>query len=675
MIFDTLLEKNLKAVSVCFSSGNEAFALYEKSSSVNLVNEIRKTLLSESKPDIIVEQLDILNFDNKKKYKLFQLFLNACSNSQSDRFSFNNITGRLLVSSHLMANSFKKQRKALEIKVNYDNSINLDVRTLTSLKRYNDFLKGISQKEVKRKKEQLKKIPKYEIIKATGCFKRVFNNEKVKLDEQYVILKPAIDNKKSSIDFFSLNPKAYELTKIGILNNVLINLHNQFGDYLSVNQKFYSSEDVINESFKANQEIVLQNLQDNIFLVNKTNDSEIFEEIFNKLKSLNIQLKKSSKIKSTQPNIQLIHDKEYYQKYYSKDLYQKSTSDTPIQNLTLQQFINYKKTSKTTEPLLFKILNELSIKNNICKKRITLFDWESLGMPYKIHLGYKKVDYIKDEKQETFFFLTIYPDGYLEYNALTPNLFSSELHWKLLEIYKSYNYCKDKIEAVIITDNGDVNLILRTNFQTYPDLKGVNGYVMEGVDVKDFNISKENLLKKIETFINENDEEKINPIKEFKKIIISNPSDNIDGEFLVNEYKKLGKSKIIFEFNKYFKDIFNVWLRHAVKNKEVTEKYYSALVDISIAKTHEGVFYWANKAMKDTQGKFLKSNIIRKIEVVQGEEFSLKLLMKTLNVAFVRINAPTVLPFPVKLLNEYVNNYERPIINDTGDFLNNLKLK
>ena len=100
-----------------------------------------------------------------KEHKLFQLFLNACANTNTERFAYNNLTGGLFITTphRTFFNGADRSRGALEVKVKYDYIIELNTQTFTATSRYKDLIKDEYGQENAHRKKSFAQKPRIRI--------------------------------------------------------------------------------------------------------------------------------------------------------------------------------------------------------------------------------------------------------------------------------------------------------------------------------------------------------------------------------------------------------------------------------------------------------------------------------------------------------------------------------
>ena len=99
------------------------------------------------------------------------------------------------------------------------------------------------------------------------------------------------------------------------------------------------------------------------------------------------------------------------------------------------------------------------------------------------------------------------------------------------------------------------------------------------------------------------------------------------------------------------KDIFN--LSEISRSKESREELLSGVVDINLYKINGESFYSVGIQGYGMQTSIPKAPHLYQVDVIEGENF-IEELMETMAVSFVKYKSFTVMPYPIKYLNEYI---------------------
>ncbi len=647
-----LAEPGQGMLSVCFDWGNEAFALYERKVPGASGHELIRQL--ELEDDLRVEP--IYSESIRWEHKLFQLFLNACAGSENPRYRYNNLTGKLYITSpnSKFFNPKGQSRVALEARVLPRHVISLDTVTFTALSRYDDLAKNDWGKECPKRKKKLHDIEKYIFDPRHSTFRRCFEEEKVKAADKYVRMRPPRRFRKGKlknrIDFFSLNPKVYPHTKIALLNELLFDaFYPRFGAYFTLEQKLIT--DGFNSvQFKPADESFSGLAEAPARLIDNVGDPVKLKEIRTILRQeYGLQPRLTKKIKPGCLNLQFNHDAEYYGlDRAEKDPYLESTLDCAVQNFTLQQYLENGKNQ------LFKTLQEGHIKYDISQRRLTIFDWKRLQMDRDWYFAIAE----KPEEEMIFHFLAISPQGGLTFSTLTRDLFNQPFHELMAEVFTGANARKARItDGVIFDGGGNINVIEQTELRTYPDLHNVHHYIMNGVTLDGATLQCAELRNFVREFMAGH-----GTTKQIAKLwkYLSEQGEAAAINVIEVKDRLKGKNKQHLLFAELFKQRFGYWLKHPFKNKEQVDKAFAALVDIHTVEEEQGILFWANRDMGKSKGMFATSNVVRRLKGWKNSRLLFNRLLDTMAVDFVRVDAPSVIPFPFKMLREYQRMASRP---------------
>ena len=632
-----------KVLSVCFDFGKEAFAIYDAQAFSNFDEILNKI---PTQDELLFEKI---SSDELKEEKLLQLFLNACSSSENSRYRINNLTGKLFINIPEKAfyNRKDQSRMALQIKVLPDNHIKLDTVTFTSLARYNDLIKNKYGIECKKMKRKLRDEPTFVFESSTSSFRRLIETEEIKVADKYVKRRVPEryrkGKKKNSIDFFSLNPKKYPATKIALLNDLLFEkFEPRFGNYIQINQNSLpeQKETKTKKSISAT-EVILNELP--IRLIDNVEDEKQLNEIKRIIiEELGIKVVLAKKCDNDYLNLQFNQDRTFYTLDKTSDPYKKSSLECAVQNFTLQEF---KEKGKNQ---LLKTISEGHIKFDIVQQQLSIFDWKKLGLEEDWYFA------LADEQKDVidFHFLKISPDGKLDFSTHSRDTFNEASHRKIGDAFLNpRGKVHYQLEGVILGENGQINRILRTNIQTFPNLRKTHFEIMKGVDIenktKPANELRRFTKKFLKSFVGNEQ------LVELNNWLHSLPKEH---PVLLSELKNRikGKQKVNIQFAEAFKTQFGFWLKYPFKNKEVVSNTFASMVDVHAIRNDGGILFWANKNMGRSKGEFTKTNIIRKLNHYRGDDSLFEPLLETMSVDFVRVDAPSVIPFPFKILREYM---------------------
>jgi len=645
-----LTNEKCKALSVCFPGGSKAFVLYRKK---EFGNTIATNLLQSTIEGSETLRAEVAKAKEIASYKLFQLFLNACNNSDNSRFRYNNLTGRLFITSPEKGfeNKKDKSRMALEVKVKYDNILSLQTTTFTSLSRHKDLiLDEFGKPNTKRRKRVYGKSPRYLFDQANNTFRRSFNKDD-SWEDLYLQMRPLAKHlirstkKKNLISFLSLNPQKYLSSKIGIFATLLLeDFQRIFEKYIEVKQRIIGEQKI--KSYKTNKVQFDAITHVPIYLIDNVGHSNISEKVITLCRDeFGLIPKIVNKVQAEGINLCLNEEREVYENVGSDDPYKNSTLDCPIQNFTIQEF-QAKKVHQ-----LRKTLFEAQIKYDISQNRLSVFNWKNLTFEHDWHFA--TADQDEDSGELSFYFLKISPKGDLSFQVTDAELTDNTLYNQMKSAFEDSFDRKGKvsIEGIVCDGKKNLNTITKTELFTTPELIHLHTRLMNGTDLKGEFLSKKELLDFTKRFIEGNES---NVQLDKALALLENFTESqISLEEYQTYFKGKGSRPMTNLYVIYFWESYGFWLKNLTKNKEVTAEAFGSMVDLHLYTRDKKAYFWANKNMGETKGEFNKTNVVRCLKTYGNSYLLHNKLLDMMDVDFVRIGAPTVIPFPFKFLREY----------------------
>jgi len=673
------------------------YVLFEKTEENEF--EIIDQLKEIAKGELKRNQIKIK--ETKEKYQndldimqsrhLAQLLLNSLAHKNKD--SFNNMTGRLywLVKTK---NASKKdiklekpavqQQVALEIKIDQDLLLELNVRTFTNIEyveKYN-LIKG-----------SVKKRAQYIISNdEVRTMQPHFGNSKNK--DIFIIAQ--FENTRSTIPFFNFstgNVESFKESKSGVLDELLKQAKSHLSDYMTIKFCERPFTESIDEKSNANKDTRVMDFfkqkQINIDVAESLKENKEIEDLSKKIKEV---LKKDkqyecqnvniSPCKIDDINIRIIREEKYYQdeKNKIKDEHFNKSNKKNKEQYVVQHITDKFKLDKNNKKVNY-LLTEAFIKNDLKQKKISIIDWK-FGKWTFLHKEKKEIGTLDGEEKKyiiTFYLMTVGEDGELDFEVCKGHdLFSSQLHKEYQEKYmeedESNKYKTGNIEGLIISDEGDINIIYRTPIITLQEIEEIALEFERGSE--DTEIEVQNLIRMFSNFImqQKTDEYKevlkdiCGDIKEFGKTITKA---RLNGLFekhliaseLVKDKNGINKSSLKRKFNTFYRDNSFTYLG-------IEDILHPRIIKQEINKSKIGIQYHEDKKKKRQYyfaGEYsdkIKSSfstathirIIKPVRKLNGDKSKILFnkLLPTMDVDFVKKGNPTVIPFPFKYLREWI---------------------
>jgi len=663
------IKHDLNAQSVVYLQGKVFYALFDKKihNSKELKDKLRQ--IREEYTTIRAELIENINIEHEINNRhLLQLFLNYLTADDSSENYFNNVTGAL----YFVIKKLKEQYISLKIQVDNNLNLLLDVKTFTCItqREYMSF-KG---------KAKFEDLPQFEINPSTRKMMRVFSSDKKNDKNIFVIRQPF--KTRNTVEFINFTKYSqFRDSKCGILYEILNTLDKRFDDYLKTNfdtlgyansleylGHFSNTENKIKEFYKSKSIKIFDSIEDD---ASKKLATELFNFLTEKYLLTNVQL---GKLDKNALNFKIIHNKKHYEDNNLVDDYQLYTGFN-IQHIALEDFdIAVKKSKKRGEysPALNNILKEVYIKQDIIEGEISIINWSYGECTFVVR---DKDENYEENKLYVFYELKISKNGKLEFNFYDFQHKNNNKYCHYLSCFKNYDDKKETPECLIISNSGDINVILDTGIFTLPEVKQIGDNLKNENNDKSYNkqefvalfedftecfqkykVEAENLLNNFKNYKDERIYKKIiNDIfEEYFKGILENKPKKFDSEG--NEIKQIVRSNsnaLKKDFNKFFYEKTGDILYFPSRNKSEKEKVQSNF-GIYYHENNSEAIYFSGECIEinPLDSKFSNATHIRKVKVYQGK-LIFKELIDMLNVDFVKYKEYTVLPFPIKYLREW----------------------
>lgn len=456
-----LLSNNV--CSVLFKSGREIFVLMKSNGSNKSL--LKNAILKEDGADRIT--ISQVTPNSLKDDIVFQLMLNSLGNYESPLLKFNNLTGHLYC---FHPNWLIRGRKSeadvvfkvpcLELRLSSEFRLNMEVHTFTS-----ELLRNIEFK-----KKKFDEYPKY-IFSAHNTLRR-----KLKDDVGYSFIMRQTKNAKTEIAFLDIqNIDRFNQSKMGILTTVLENFNDRFSsiahlDFESITD--YKALDYTRSVANENKQAISDLLSIKPIKIVDCIDDE-YSKIFCKeicdllLSKYGIKTSCGKRVAKDHLNIRVIHNAAFYA---DSDDPHRIFNDVAVQHITFEDF------SECSEFAISTVIHEMLIKADLVKQKISLFDWNTLGLKDDIDFGIE----VTDEQNTKYIFMTIHPDGTFNISEQTLNLFEANKYNQCVEIFENAKMNSVKVHGIIRDALGNINIIKDTEWFTVPEIYSIKAELANG---------------------------------------------------------------------------------------------------------------------------------------------------------------------------------------------------
>lgn len=449
-------------LSVVYERGNSFYMLLNKSIE-NKIN-INKTLkLLSGAENISLEEVAIARVP---QHIMVQLLMNSLGTFEGKILGFHNVTGHFYIHHHSWAKSQNKQIVTLELKISKDMLLDWNVRTFTSVSLKNLIIFG---------KKKFQDYPEYEFGK-DNILKRI---EKGSNPNAYILRQ--IGDQKNNIKFLEIdNIEKFKKTKMGVLCDCIDKFNTKFNGLAHLEFDSFSDFNHIEVSQKLVKEMNSRfndiASKHNVVLIDKVNDMsessiKILKQQF--AKQFNCKVSVLKKPKEDAINIVLIHEDEWYKD--KKDPHDIVYEGCAVQHITIESVAHLANKEKVEDsdwkPLLDCIMQEVLIKKDLVKNRITLTDWGSYGYSENIDFG---ICHKKDDDTKHFYFMTIFPTGEFVIKEQENNLFEQDNYQECINIFEI-----DDVVGIVRVGE-DINVIHDTKLRTIPEIDLIRDLLNNG---------------------------------------------------------------------------------------------------------------------------------------------------------------------------------------------------
>lgn len=685
-ILDISSEK-FKAQSTAYYRNNRWFAMFKKDAVS--VSDF-KTLVQLNDDSAIVNIVDLFEKNeeaknNIKDVELAQLLVNSLRNRDNELFSYNNLTGSLYYSfdAKKISYSFEFLKLRFYIRDQVSGAIALEASTETfsdinTLKKY-----GKANAE-----------PNYVFDDDTGEFRKVIHSDYGKHCRFFE--KGAVTRKgprRKFLDFSSND--GFVKSKAGIVSIFLDDVKENLGDYISISQiplLNYTDYDKTLDNYENKQ--YEPSLQKRGICVVDTVDTEesrlmrtqICDFIKTEYKISNI----SDSRELGKYIIEIIHEegsdcyatKEEQGKLYLFDEMNKPQdqhnlySETDIiQHITVENAAS-KINGPAIKDVMHNIIQELIIKGDLYDKKVSLANWNEPKEWTFVKCGTGKKNNQKNCYDYVYYRMKVSREGAILIDSMSSTDYP-EQDWKNIDsIFREYNRSKrSPIDCIVYDDVNNVNVIYRTKQFTLPELNELS----EKIKLTDRTntIDKKRLKSYIDEYMKE---ASLTPSQEEAfEIINKNIEDCSDSQISFSKIREIRgddkksksiKPKTINDFIQWLyekteKEGNPILLHGQLKSGENLYKYFNSVLGVKSIELDGTYKYFVGKKKDALQTSLPCSCVIRDVipwnqeGVNPGGRILFDELVHMLTVEFVRNGQFTVLPFPVKYLNEYIRFCEK----------------
>ena len=625
---------DFKARAVQYLWGKTALVLFDKGA----VKESEfRAAIQENYPEVTVRKMDILDRSAREKvfygkdYLLANLLINTLKSPKNRRFRYNNLTGKLFYRDP----SWKKKNYIWFLQLNFESGMLLKLSVGTF-----------------RKKSERDKAPCFLFDEATGAFRK-----KLKDDDNCgdLYVKGSYPTGHNTVDFIGYKDfKSFCKSKMGVMEQFLRDVKERLSDYVTLEQCEVKASSAFKPSKKQDWQAALNSLlKDRSINIEDCCQSAESKSLITQIALLfGNQYQAEIQIGALQKemlNLRIIHNAEHYVSHPAEpDPHKDDVSGYIVQHVTMEDFFEDERINLHA---FDKILQELLIKSDNQSKLMTAFDWSKLGLDRDFF--FVKAEKCKENyKEKDYGVMCIHPDGSFEYESFCS--LGEDLSEKQEDIKNKYELFGDElfrdgsdIECLMFDSLDNVIAIGRTKEFTCPDTHALYDalYQTQPTTV----VRKADLLRYLDEFA------QVKPdyawtVTEMKEKL--NGADDTLKKSEIHRMMNL-KNSAYKELNRWLHNEYDLWIYSELKSAD-SGMALGNLCGMQYYQSEYGendwYYYVGSKAT--AKDKVSRACAIRQVRA-ENELPSPDLLFSMMAVDFVRNGQYTVVPFPIKYLQEY----------------------
>lgn len=313
--------------------------------------------------------------------------------------------------------------------------------------------------------------PKY-VFAANNTLRRRLKEDK---DDSFIMRQ--IDGTKSEIPFLDIQSKEkFDQTKMGALNGIMASFNLRYEGIcrLSFQERMITKREDYSKALQRENLARIKEVlaETRLHIVDQILDEysvAFCENIRNLLVSkYGVEPTIGKRVVKDALNIIVIHNAEYYEGV--SDPHDQQHEGIAVQHITFEDFFN------SSEYAISTVVHEIMIKKDLQDKRISLFDWEKLGLTETISFGVEaEIDEVK-----RYFFMNIRPDGSFDIKEQELTLFEYNEYTELTEVFEEAKTKSENVKGIIRFGDGRINAIKDTDLFTIPEIEALGNRLANG---------------------------------------------------------------------------------------------------------------------------------------------------------------------------------------------------
>ncbi|MBM6871700.1 hypothetical protein H6B27_13955 [Pseudoflavonifractor phocaeensis] len=586
-----------------------------------------------------------------KKHLLAQLLCNALPSIQTNGELYHNVTGKL----YYIQPGWTYYRKeilasfwTLQISFTKDCCIKLDVKTFRNA----------------RIKQDSKNQPQYLFDPECYILRRALRDDPGKSTDHFVI--GAFNQRRKNVvpflEFGSLTD--YRNCKVGILHQFLREVQTSLSPYLSLTMVSLDESTHLGVCDSVdNMAGIRERLREVPLYLEDTVQNEQSRTLISMLR---YELEKYSQVTLMEGTpqkgdalLRIIHSPLFYEDHPEDDEYLKAPKHCVVQHVTVEEFqltgMNTRGTKEKEDPKLLKVIQELAIKIDVSRRKMTCYDWPKLGFSKPVTFVVATSDYKEKNKPICYDMLRVQPGGELYFESWQQSFCEDRTERdKISAAFETpYGTFDATIKGLVYEEEDNIHIIYDTDCYTLPNMQDLEQVLSATRD--DEQVPAKPLVETIQKYadgLSGNERARCQMIlDEINQHGVQVSRKEL--RHILNLRSNLGK-----QINRYIFEETGVLIGNALKSAQNKEALFGGVLGIRHFCEEGAQHYYSGYFGKSINWSFPHACKIRKV-CSTGQTLQFQPYLPLLEVDFIRANGWTVIPFPFKYLREWSAQQER----------------
>ena len=644
--------QDCRALAVVYEKGQSCYILYHRTSAEQ---HSLKQMLERCEDNVRVQEISAQKLAETKKHLLAQLLCNALPSIQTDGKLYHNVTGKLYYVQPSWVHYSKEILASfwtLQISFTKECCIMLDVTTFSNAKI----------------KQDSKNKPQYLLDPECYMLRRALRDDPGKSTDHFVI--GALNKRRRNIvpflEFGSLND--YQNCKVGILHQFLRDVRTSLSPYLSLTMVSLDESAHLGVCGSVDSMVGIRNrLRETPLYLEDTVQNGQSLALISMLRYELAQYSQVTFMEGTPEKgdalLRIIHYPQFYEEHQKDDEYLKAPKHCVVQHVTVEDFqltgMNGRGTKEKEDHKLRKVIQELAIKIDVSRRKMTCYDWPKLSFNKPVTFVMASFDYTDQSKPICYDMLRIQPSGELHFESWQKSFCedNSEREKISAAFETPYGKLDASIKGLVYEEEDNIHIIYDTDYYTLPNMQDLEQVLSATRD--DEQIQTKLLIETIQKYADHYADHLSGNERTRCQMIPDEISQHgmqvsrKDLRHILNLKSNLGK-----QINQFIFEETGVLIGSALKSARNKETLFGGVLGIRHFCKDGAQYYYSGYLEKSINRSLPHACRIRKV-CSTGQTLQFQQYLPLLEADFIRANGWTVIPFPFKYLREWKARQEQ----------------